>query len=127
MQRDVPKTIEKLLDAGIKVWVLTGDKIETAINIGFSCKLINNLMIRFEVTDPDQMGLEDSLKQIEKQIEKYNEGDKKDSNQKYALVISGEALNNIEIPHISVQVSWAGRKEWEMAERAERVKGGLNL
>jgi len=23
--------------AGIKVWVLTGDKIETAINIGFSC------------------------------------------------------------------------------------------
>lgn len=110
LQRDVPKTIEKLLDAGIKVWVLTGDKIETAINIGFSCKLINNLMIRFEVTDPDQMSLEDSLKQIEKQIEKYNNnndgggGDnkKETANQKYALVISGEALNNIEIPHISV-------------------------
>lgn len=26
---------------GIKVWVLTGDKPETAINIGFSCKLLN--------------------------------------------------------------------------------------
>lgn len=30
--------------AGIKVWVLTGDKIETAINIGFSCKLIKSDM-----------------------------------------------------------------------------------
>jgi len=30
--------------AGIKVWVLTGDKIETAINIGFSCKLLNDKM-----------------------------------------------------------------------------------
>ena len=29
---------------GIKVWVLTGDKTETAINIGFSCKLLNEKM-----------------------------------------------------------------------------------
>ena len=27
--------------AGIAVWMLTGDKQETAINIGFSCKLID--------------------------------------------------------------------------------------
>ena len=30
--------------AGIKVWVLTGDKTETAINIGFSCRLLNMKM-----------------------------------------------------------------------------------
>lgn len=30
-----------LLKAGIKVWVLTGDKIETAVNIGYSCKLLS--------------------------------------------------------------------------------------
>lgn len=30
--------------AGIKVWVLTGDKIETAVNIGFSCKLLHEKM-----------------------------------------------------------------------------------
>ena len=30
--------------AGIKVWVLTGDKIETAINIGFSSGLLDNEM-----------------------------------------------------------------------------------
>jgi magnesium-transporting ATPase (P-type) len=29
-------------DANIKVWMLTGDKEETAVNIGFSTGLINN-------------------------------------------------------------------------------------
>jgi magnesium-transporting ATPase (P-type) len=34
-------------DAGIKVWVLTGDKVETAINIGYSCRLLNTEMNQF--------------------------------------------------------------------------------
>lgn len=37
LQDDVDKAISGLKQAGIKVWVLTGDKTETAINIGFSC------------------------------------------------------------------------------------------
>jgi P-type E1-E2 ATPase len=36
----VPETIAFIKEAGIKVWVLTGDKIETAINIGYSCNLL---------------------------------------------------------------------------------------
>lgn len=44
MQDDVDKAISAMKKAGIKVWVLTGDKIETAINIGFSCKLLNDKM-----------------------------------------------------------------------------------
>ncbi|CAG9995747.1 unnamed protein product [Clonostachys byssicola] len=44
LQDAVPETIELLGDAGIKLWVLTGDKVETAINIGFSCNLLNNSM-----------------------------------------------------------------------------------
>lgn len=31
----VPQCIDKLAQAGLKIWVLTGDKIETAINIGY--------------------------------------------------------------------------------------------
>lgn len=27
-------------DAGIKLWILTGDKLETAVNIGFSCRVL---------------------------------------------------------------------------------------
>jgi len=44
LQDGVPDTIALLGDAGIKLWVLTGDKVETAINIGFSCNLLNNDM-----------------------------------------------------------------------------------
>ncbi|XP_027005997.1 phospholipid-transporting ATPase VD [Tachysurus fulvidraco] len=40
LQEDVPETIEALQRAGIKVWVLTGDKQETAINIACACKLL---------------------------------------------------------------------------------------
>lgn len=40
LQEDVPETIEALQMAGIKIWVLTGDKQETAINIACACKLL---------------------------------------------------------------------------------------
>ena len=36
LQDKVGPTIAYLKKAGIKLWVLTGDKVETAINIGFS-------------------------------------------------------------------------------------------
>ncbi|KAG9443296.1 hypothetical protein H6P81_014636 [Aristolochia fimbriata] len=44
LQDGVPETIESLRQAGIKVWVLTGDKQETAISIGLSCKLLTPTM-----------------------------------------------------------------------------------
>ncbi|XP_078133844.1 phospholipid-transporting ATPase VD isoform X3 [Sander vitreus] len=40
LQEEVPETIEALQRAGIKVWILTGDKKETAINIAYACKLL---------------------------------------------------------------------------------------
>jgi len=44
LQDGVPDTIHTLQAAGIKVWVLTGDRQETAINIGMSCRLISESM-----------------------------------------------------------------------------------
>ncbi|XP_027350976.1 phospholipid-transporting ATPase 1-like isoform X2 [Abrus precatorius] len=41
LQEGVPEAIESLRQAGIKVWVLTGDKQETAISIALSCKLLS--------------------------------------------------------------------------------------
>jgi P-type E1-E2 ATPase len=41
LQDEVDQAIFAMKKAGVKVWVLTGDKVETAINIGFSCKLLN--------------------------------------------------------------------------------------
>ncbi|KAL5799575.1 hypothetical protein ACOSQ4_032459 [Xanthoceras sorbifolium] len=44
LQKGVPEAIESLRTAGINVWVLTGDKQETAISIGYSSKLLTSKM-----------------------------------------------------------------------------------
>lgn len=66
LQDGVPETISLLGDAGIKLWVLTGDKVETAINIGFSCNLLNNDMdlIVFKVGD-------ETIEAAEAELNKY--------------------------------------------------------
>lgn len=46
LQDGVPETMESLAKAGICIWVLTGDMEETAINIGYACRLLNNDMER---------------------------------------------------------------------------------
>jgi phospholipid-translocating ATPase len=40
LQKGVPEAIDKLRRANIKMWMLTGDKRETAINVGHSCRLV---------------------------------------------------------------------------------------
>lgn len=42
LQSEVGETIAAIKEAGINIWVLTGDKVETAINIGYSCNLLDN-------------------------------------------------------------------------------------
>ncbi|NWX22623.1 AT8B3 ATPase, partial [Aegotheles bennettii] len=44
LQDGVPETIQLLKLGNIKVWVLTGDKQETAMNIGYACKLLTDEM-----------------------------------------------------------------------------------
>uniref|UniRef100_A0A663FH21 Phospholipid-transporting ATPase n=1 Tax=Aquila chrysaetos chrysaetos TaxID=223781 RepID=A0A663FH21_AQUCH len=44
LQDGVPETIQLLKLGNIKVWVLTGDKQETAMNIGYACKLLTDDM-----------------------------------------------------------------------------------
>jgi phospholipid-translocating ATPase len=40
LQAGVPESVDRLAKAGIKIWVLTGDKMETAINIGYACRCV---------------------------------------------------------------------------------------
>lgn len=48
LQEGVPNCIETLSRAGIKIWVLTGDKMETAINIAYG-KYLMGYSILFKV------------------------------------------------------------------------------
>ncbi|KAB1215758.1 Phospholipid-transporting ATPase 3, partial [Morella rubra] len=60
LQEGVPACIETLSRAGIKIWVLTGDKMETAINIAYACNLINNDMKQFIISSET-----DAIREVE--------------------------------------------------------------
>ena len=51
LQDEVADTIQFMKAAGIKVWVLTGDKIETAMNIGVSAGLLDSTMGQFIIDE----------------------------------------------------------------------------
>uniref|UniRef100_A0A8C2H830 Phospholipid-transporting ATPase n=1 Tax=Cyprinus carpio TaxID=7962 RepID=A0A8C2H830_CYPCA len=90
LQEEVPETIEALQEAGIKVWVLTGDKQETAINIAFACKLIRP-------TDHILMANCDSkarLQELQHEIRQVTkEGTPEDDSSDSVLVIDGRTLD----------------------------------
>ena len=127
LQAGVPQSISILSQAGIKLWVLTGDKIETAINIGFSCNLLENdmklLVVRPEPDDLDNVAHIDQLitKYLKEefnidvstpeQVDRLIKEARKDHSipqSKVALIIDGAALSEIfqdlsEHPDPSVQ------------------------
>lgn len=50
LQDGVPETIKTLIDCGIRIWVLTGDKKETAIEISKQCNLVAEAMTLIDLT-----------------------------------------------------------------------------
>lgn len=54
LQDDVPEVIHELRDAGIHIWMITGDKLETAENIGFFCQLFDKNTQTFKLREEDK-------------------------------------------------------------------------
>ncbi|RZB72179.1 Phospholipid-transporting ATPase 1 isoform B [Glycine soja] len=61
LQQGVPESIESLRIAGIKVWVLTGDKQETAISIGYYSKLLTSNMTQITINSKNRESCRKSL------------------------------------------------------------------
>ena len=61
LQEAVPETIALLIESGIRVWVLTGDKQETAVEIGKSCRLIQSTMTLCDLSSDSQEELKNKL------------------------------------------------------------------
>jgi len=90
LQDGVPETIHTLQEAGIKVWVLTGDRQETAINIGMSCKLISEDMTLLIVNEENAGATRDN---IQKKLDAIRtQGDGTFALDTLALVIDGKSL-----------------------------------
>ncbi len=90
LQDGVPETIHTLQEAGIKVWVLTGDRQETAINIGMSCKLLSEEMMLLIVNEDSASATRDNLQKKLDAIR--NQGDVSIEMGTLALVIDGKSL-----------------------------------
>uniref|UniRef100_A0A8C7VP79 Phospholipid-transporting ATPase n=1 Tax=Oncorhynchus mykiss TaxID=8022 RepID=A0A8C7VP79_ONCMY len=87
LQAGVPETIATLMKADIKIWVLTGDKQETAINIGYSCRLVTHGMSLLIVN-------EDSLDATRATLTAHcmSLGDSLGKENELALIIDGQTL-----------------------------------
>lgn len=102
LQDGVPDTIALLGQAGIKLWVLTGDKVETAINIGFSCNLLSNEM-ELILFDLPEGSIEDAGSLLDKHLQQFgmtgSDEELADARKNHepppathALIIDGESL-----------------------------------
>ncbi|KAK4361406.1 hypothetical protein RND71_020358 [Anisodus tanguticus] len=98
LQKGVPECIDKLAQAGLKIWLLTGDKKETAVNIGYACSLLRQDMKQVHLTlskEAESKNLmkvmrEDILGQIERYSQMVIQEDTKDRT--FALIVDGKAL-----------------------------------
>lgn len=99
LQDNVTSTIADLARAGIKIWVLTGDKEETAINIGFACQLLNNDMERLVInTDayPTASSLFDLLYKRCKDFRRAQKEGRDNLNARtQSIVIDGRSLSMV--------------------------------
>jgi len=105
LQEGVPRSIELMAEANINIWVLTGDKMETAINIGYACSLLTNEQRKFVIDAENERILEAEAtmnktgaieilnEEVMSQLEKaYDDAKLMSESMKFALVIDGKAL-----------------------------------
>ncbi|KAJ8645003.1 hypothetical protein MRB53_006751 [Persea americana] len=94
LQKGVPQCIDKLAQAGLKIWVLTGDKMETAINIGYACSLLRQGMKQILVSTTNEDDHKEMKDNILMQITNASQRIKleKDPHAAFALIIDGKTL-----------------------------------
>ncbi|TGZ68511.1 hypothetical protein CRM22_004223 [Opisthorchis felineus] len=87
LQEGVPETIANLIQAGISVWVLTGDKQETAINIGYSCRLLSPVL---DLVTVNTESLDETRMKLRELVELF--GPNLRSENDVALIVDGHTL-----------------------------------
>jgi phospholipid-translocating ATPase len=96
LQDDVAMTIDSLRHAGIKVWMLTGDKVETATCISISTGLKSKEQKIFTIKYDDLVDVDDKKNEeikIEKLKELFNEYNKKIETTPHLFIIDGDSLD----------------------------------
>ncbi|XP_050223606.1 probable phospholipid-transporting ATPase 8 isoform X2 [Mercurialis annua] len=100
LQKGVPECIETFAKAGVKIWVLTGDKMETAVNIGLLRQDMKQIIITLDSPDIEALEKQGDKEAIHKasheSVREQISGGKsqlsKESSTAFGLVIDGKAL-----------------------------------
>ncbi|XP_070173336.1 phospholipid-transporting ATPase IF-like isoform X2 [Littorina saxatilis] len=87
LQEDVPETITALRHAGIKVWVLTGDKEETAVNISHSTGHFHSGMVELRLTN-----ITSSEQSLERMTDLQKTVTMAENGVEHVLIVSGQSL-----------------------------------
>ncbi|KAM8848087.1 phospholipid-transporting ATPase VB [Synchiropus picturatus] len=96
LQEDVPETILALREAGIQVWVLTGDKPETAVNIGYACRLLHDQDLVINMSCKDKLSCTSILNCTLEEMRRYASDPRNvDTTQDTSLVIDGRTLTMV--------------------------------
>ena len=96
LQDDVATVIENMRNAGMKVWMLTGDKVETAtcisISAGLKAKYQKIFTIRYDdLSDYDEK--DDKEKKLKKLKELFIEYNNKIQTDPHLFIIDGDSLD----------------------------------
>ncbi|KAI8075992.1 uncharacterized protein BX664DRAFT_344524, partial [Halteromyces radiatus] len=102
LQEGVPETIALLAQSGIKLWVLTGDKTETAINIGYACNLITTDMELLIVKSSTREGTLERMKEVLDQIDREIGDDTNNDNDVGGTGSSGDCKLLVKIERLVV-------------------------
>jgi phospholipid-transporting ATPase len=94
LQDEVAETIKFFLDAGIIIWVLTGDKRETAINIAGTSKLLDPLKDQLIILDNSERGSKTMSDLVRDAIATAKAS--KARNQKVSMIIDGRTIEAVE-------------------------------
>jgi len=99
LQDNISDVLYSFIEAGIKIWVLTGDKMDTAKSIAYSCKLLDHSFIIFQFDSFNIENKEESFMKIRENLKNffkiYFSENEKEKNNKYGLIVSLNELNII--------------------------------
>ncbi|RKP13465.1 hypothetical protein BJ684DRAFT_20044 [Piptocephalis cylindrospora] len=133
LQRGVPETVGQLRTAGVRVWMLTGDKLETAVNIGRSCGLIGGGMSVVEISagghgeegggEEGEEGEEELERRVRRRLEALSQEQSSGGGDRMAVVVDGTVLSLILTPVLATS-SKAKEEEGGEGEKgfSSRVK-----
>ncbi|CAI5443996.1 unnamed protein product [Caenorhabditis angaria] len=99
LQDGVPECINSLREAGIRVWVLTGDKIETAVNIAYSSKLFSPNMDLLNIGANGIAPIGDLLNEHLERIGRIREIEDEAVENHFGLVLNGATMGYCIDPH----------------------------